>query len=335
MADLTADRKTDRYNPEDMVLPNILEIPCYQSTAFYAGLAAGVNASGYAVQAAASTTRYLGRVEADVSNASGSSGDKNVRIRPGAFYWDNSSGTPVTQAYVGHPCYFEDNHTVTITAAAHGYAGIVLGIRADGQVAVQVGYADPWATVDYTVPRFYARGSCITNHSLSAFTVATNTDGITYVKGDTVLLVGQTAAAENGPYIVGTVATTAPLTRPAWWAAAGYVPMGAVIELGGEGTLRGGMSYKSMVTTATVVIDTTTPLLYPQFVTGALTIGTGTATTGATISVTTQAYAIINDITTANKMPTATLTAGVDGTGTLALANGTGTDTINYVVVNW
>jgi hypothetical protein len=330
MADLTADRKTDRFNPEDTVLPNLLEVPCAASTTFYAGLAAGVNASGLAVQTFASTTRFLGRVEADVTCVAASS--KNVRIRPGCFYFDNDGS--VTQAYVEHPLYFYDNHTVGIVAAAHAYAGVCKGIRADGQIAVQVGIADPYATVDYTMPRYCARGSCITNHSLSAFTVGTNTDGITYVEGDVVLLVGQTSAAANGPYVVGAVATTAPLTRPAWWPAAGYVPVGAIIELGGEGTLRGGMSYKSFVITATVVIDTTTPLLYPQFLRGSATISTGTASV-ASQSITTQAYAVWVDTTTADKSPTCTVTAGADQAGNLAFAAGTGTDVINYLVCNW
>jgi hypothetical protein len=338
MADLTADRKaTDRFNPEDTVLPNLIAVPIYTLLKVYAGTMGMVASHGYATSVTAATNRIIGRVEKSVDNSAGSSGDKSVDVRPGAFYWDNSAGAACTQAYMYKPVYAEDNHTVrnSSSSGTYAYAGIMVGLRADGQVAVQMGYADPYALTDYSMPRYQVRGSCITNHSLSAFTVATNTDGITYVAGDIVLLVGQTAAAENGPYVVGTVATTAPLTRPTWWATGAYVPMGTVFECGGEGTLRGGMSYKSFVITATVVIGTTTPLLYPQFVMGKLTIGTGAATTGATISVTTQAFAVLTDITTANKMPTQTLTAGADQTGTLALANGNGTDDINYVVVNW
>ena len=339
MADLTADRKTDKFNPEDCVIPNVLEIPCYQSTAFFAGLMGGFNASGYAVTATASTTRILGRVEADVSNASGASAAKSVKIRPGAFYWDNDTSLPVRQADLGQPCYAVDNHTVSRSSSSGSYplAGLAFSIRSDGQVAVQMGLgsANPYAATDTKQSRFYARGSTITNHSLTAFTVATNTDGITYVAGDIVLLCGQTNAAQNGPYVVGTVSTTAALTRPTWWATGSYVPMGAVFELGPEGTLRGGMSYKSFVTTATVVIGTTTPLLYPQYIMGAVALSTGTATV-SNLSITSQAYVLCNDVTTLTKTAYGTLSAGADQGGSLAITGyGTGTDSINYLITNW
>ena len=342
MADLTVDRKaTDRFNTEDTVLPNLIAVPVYTLLKVYAGTMGMVASHGYATSVSAATNRIFGRVERSIDNSTGSSGDKYVDVRPGAFYWDNSVGAACTQAHMYKPVYAEDNHTIrnTSSSGTYAYAGIMVGLRADGQVAVQMGVADPYALTDYTMPRYYCRGVCTTNMSKSAFvgvTGGTAQDGITYVAGDVVLFAGQSAAADNGPWVVGTVgAGTAPLTRPTWWATGGYVPMGTVFELGGEGTTYGGMSYKCFVTTATVVIGTTTPLLYPQFVKGTLSISTGTATTGATISVTTQAFAVLTDITTANKMPTQTLTAGADGTGTLALANGNGTDVINYVVVNW
>ena len=342
MADLTTDRKaTDRYDVEDTVFPSLITVPVYTLLKCYAGTMGMVASHGYATSVTAATNRIIGRVEKDVDNSAGSSGDKSVDIRPGAFYWDNSVGAACTQAHMYKPVYAEDNHTIrnTSSSGTYAFAGIMVGLRADGQVAVMMGQADPYALTDYTMPRYYCRGVCVTNMSKTAFvgvTGGTAQDGITYVAGDVVLFVGQSTAADNGPWVVGTVGSgTAPLTRPTWWATGGYVPMGTIFELGGEGTVYGGMSYKSFVTTATVVIGTTTPLLYPQFVTGALTISSATATTGATISVSAQAFAVVSDITTANYSVTYALTAGADGTGSLALAGGHGTDVCNYVITNW
>ena len=336
MSDLTVERKaTTRANPEDSVLPLVMSFPV-GAVAVKAGLVAQINSSGYAVSATAATNRVVGRYEQSVDNIAGSAGALAVDVRPGCYYLDNDSSLPVRQQDLLKPCYLIDNHTVSRSSSSgtYPYAGIPIAIRADGQIAVELGVADPYVATDYTQTRYYARGSCIANMSLSAFTVGTNTDGITYVAGDVVLLVGQTNTADNGPYVVGAVATTAPLTRPTWWASGNYVQPGAVIELGGEGTLRGGMSYKSFVATSTVVIGTTTPLLYPQFVRGTAAISSGTASV-ATVSITAQAKGVCSDSTTANKTATMALTAGADQTGSIAFAGGNGTDNIDYLVCNW
>ena len=115
--------------------------------------------------------------------------------------------------------------------------------------------------------------------SLAAFVISQ--DGITYAAGDIVLLCKQTTAAQNGPYLVGTVSTTAPLTRPNWWAAAKVIPEGTVFEVGYGGTLYGGSSWKSSAAKAAVV-DTNDPVLYPRVVKGTATLVAGTVTLGAT-----------------------------------------------------
>ncbi len=128
------------------------------------------------------------------------------------------------------------------------------------------------------------RGVCYANMSISAFVgVAGGTaqDGITYVAGDRVLLANQTTAAENGIYMVGTVATgTAPLTRTTDWAAAAAIANGSVIEVS-EGTLFAGSTWKAMCTGA-CVIATDDPLFYPRTCRGILTLASGTKTLGAT-----------------------------------------------------
>jgi hypothetical protein len=114
------------------------------------------------------------------------------------------------------------------------------------------------ATTTAWVPEvsYGVRGVVTANvSSLSAFTVA-SADGPTYTAGQTVLLVGQSTASQNGPYIVGTVTTgTAPLTRPAWWAT-GMVVNGGSTFVASEGTSALGTLWM-LTTAAPITVDTT------------------------------------------------------------------------------
>jgi hypothetical protein len=91
--------------------------------------------------------------------------------------------------------------------------------------------------------------------SLSSFTVASS-DGPTYTAGQVVLLVAQSTASQNGPYVVGTVSSgSAPLTRPSWWATGMVINSGSTF-VSAEGTSALGTFW--MVTTAApITVDTT------------------------------------------------------------------------------
>ncbi len=141
------------------------------------------------------------------------------------------------------------------------------------------GYA-AWA--DRGLFAFKARGVTYTNHSLTAFTVATNTDGITYIAGDIVLLANQTTAADCGLYVVGTVATTAPLTRLATMPLGATGQNGCIVEVS-EGTIFKGSTWKAMATTTGgFVVGTNDPNFYPRVCKGTLTLSSGTYTLGST-----------------------------------------------------
>jgi len=113
--------------------------------------------------------------------------------------------------------------------------------------------------------------------SLAAFTVVSN-DGLTYAEGETVLLAGQTTAAQCGPYVVGVVSgTTAPLTRSEEYA--GPIDAGMVLEVS-EGTLWAGSSWKAMCVTGKVW-GTDDPLFYPMTIHRTVTLVAGTMTMGA------------------------------------------------------
>jgi hypothetical protein len=111
---------------------------------------------------------------------------------------------------------------------------------------------------------------------LTAFTVAGN-DGITNVQGDTVLLVRQATAAQNGLYTVGAVAGgTAALTRVT------AIPTGETILAGqievqiGVGTLFANSVWKN--TNASGVLGTNDLLFFPRTVIQSLTLASGTTT---------------------------------------------------------
>jgi hypothetical protein len=185
---------------------------------------------------------------------------------------------------------------------------------------------------------------------LTAYTVAANAsrnDNIANVEGDVVLLVGQTTAAQNGLYVVGTVAGgTAPLTRHGSMAAA-LTLKSATVEIA-QGAV---YSHTRWFSTASApVIGTNDPAFYPEHVaqTVALVAGTTTVTnvpllsaTKSGIMVTRQAPGgtltgtvqyVVNGAPTAGLLGTATFAvmAAVEA-GTIQNAD---TSTVKIVVTN-
>jgi hypothetical protein len=129
---------------------------------------------------------------------------------------------------------------------------------------------------------FKARGVVYNNQAdLTAFTVASD-DGMTYVAGDRVLLVGQTTAAQCGLYVVGTVAsTTAPLTRAPEMPTGFALPLGSIVEVGPGGTFYGNSTWKATATTTGgPVIGTNDPQFYPRVYKQTVNLASGTYTIG-------------------------------------------------------
>lgn len=188
--------------------------------------------------------------------------------------------------------------------------------------------------------------------SLSAFTVAGN-DGLTYAAGERVLLAGQTTAAQNGIYVVGTVAAgAAPLTRATDFAAAAAIVNGCVVEVS-EGTLWAGSSWKAMCTGAKVVA-TDDPLFYPRHVKATVTLATGVYALGATEGLflfsTTKSKVLATyntpdtiTLSVALKCAVADRTAGKSGTAAATIkavkadasTNTADVSTVDVLVTNW
>ena len=133
--------------------------------------------------------------------------------------------------------------------------------------------------------QYKARCVVTANTSLAAFAgvaggSTTNSDGVTCVAGDIVLLAAQTTATQNGPYVVGTIAAgSAPLTRPPWFQTGSTQAGGFIITLSGEGTYYKNTEWKAALAASTFVVDTTDPKFYPKWVswTSALVAGVVTA----------------------------------------------------------
>jgi hypothetical protein len=196
--------------------------------------------------------------------------------------------------------------------------------------------------------------------SLAAFAVTGNAydDGLTYVAGDRVLLAAQTTAAECGVYVVGTVATTAPLTRATDMPAAMALTNGSIVHVS-EGTVFAGSAWKSMATTAGgAVIATNDPLFYPQNYRKTVTLSSGTyligagggsellflfSTTKSSVQATRNTAGGTLTLTTHYFCPVAARIAGKAGVAaasvTASVAAGTvntaDTSTIDVMITNW
>ncbi len=114
---------------------DMVSFPVAASTTLEAGKMGAVNPSGYAVEAADSTTVsvVLGRIEATVDNSSGSDGDENAEIRRGVFKWDNDGTGSGMISLPGQVVYVKDDETVSAsTGTASVRAGHSLKVDADG-----------------------------------------------------------------------------------------------------------------------------------------------------------------------------------------------------------
>jgi hypothetical protein len=111
-------------------------------------------------------------------------------------------------------------------------------------------------------------------------------DGVTLVAGDVVVLpagiANVSAASDAGPYVVTSPGGAGKfiLDRPSWWETGAPITQGQEIEVGGEGTVFKGASFKAMCAKAQVV-DTNDAKLYPKNYRKTITLAGGTYTIGA------------------------------------------------------
>jgi hypothetical protein len=258
----------------------------------------------------------------------------------------------------GESAFAVDNQTFTLTDNGLPLIGVVWQVQDSTHAWVNVGRSAIALATSVSTTRTLrvARNVATSNvASLSAYTVAAN-DGVTNVAGDVVILTAQTTAAQNGPYVVGTVATgTAPVTRPSWWSAGSAIVNGSTIEVS-EGAVYAGSTWKAMCTGACVV-GTNDPILYPRvfkktvtLVLGAATIGAGGDGAPLFLFSTTKSLVLLarntantTTLTVDYAAPVASRIAGAAGTAAVLVhaevaagtLNNADISTLDVLIVNW
>ena len=335
------------------------QLPVAASTTIYAGTLVAVNASGYAVPASASTAlTVIGRAESTVINTSaagfGSAGALDVLIRKGAFYF-TCAGAGITS--VGKMAYvvFDNEVSLSDGSGTRPPAGKIIKYDSDasaatfGQVAVEIGMPSLSDSAPAAGMLEVSVDGVVTGNvaDLAAFTVNSNTDGLTHIEGNIVALVAQTTPAQNGLYIVGVVATgMAPLTRVVLSSGDTIAAWSVRFSVSG-GTLFAGSEWKN---SAAGTVGTNDPAFYPGRVVREAVLVAGTLaitnipilsatksfvgitrktanTTASTISYATNGAATPGAIGTASVTVFATVAAGT--------INAADVSTLEVVIVNF
>lgn len=241
---------------------------------------------------------------------SGAAGQGSARVDYGVNCYDNDSGAgAITVAMLGQPCWVKDDHTVSALESAGLPAGIVCGVgdekgAGDKQVQVLQGphgvalaTALALAQGESSSTAFTARNlvtslQAYTGSGTGTLTETSNgawaaQDGVTNVVGDIVFIQGGTtnltAAADAGPWQIqslGGASAKWVLVRPSWFQHGAVCPIGAIIDVGGEGTAWGATQWKSCAAVGSAVIDTNDLSFYV----GRITLQTTLASSAKTLS---------------------------------------------------
>lgn len=187
MAALTAGRKTPRFADSPRYYP------IAASTTIYAGSLVGLNASGYLVPMAATSTLICVGVASTRGgldrwdNSAGANGDLNVEVFEGVHRFGNSAGADaIGVTEVGKACYAVDDQTVSKTSSSgtRPIAGIVALKDADG-VHVAVGLSVS-KSLNATSSVYVQTAYSTANRTVAAPVAATLTDSTTGTASATV-----------------------------------------------------------------------------------------------------------------------------------------------------
>jgi hypothetical protein len=125
---LTEDRATAHKGVD------VVAVPLAADAVAFAGGIAAVNAAGYGVVGSDTAGLVVaGRFEESGDNTGGSAGDMAVRVRRGkAFYFKNSTASPVLQASLFSNVVIEDDETVATDTTNDIVAGVCVGLDSGG-----------------------------------------------------------------------------------------------------------------------------------------------------------------------------------------------------------
>lgn len=120
----------------------LFAVPMAAGAVIGGGLMVVLDDKGLAHEGKAQTGyRVIGLSDEAYDNSTGKDGEVCAMVRRcEAFYFDNDTANPVTQARVGQTCYLKNAYTVTATAPAEGsvVAGRVLTVSPDDGVQVLI-----------------------------------------------------------------------------------------------------------------------------------------------------------------------------------------------------
>jgi hypothetical protein len=279
--------------------------------------------------------KVIGRCERQVLNlatggtvspdgiATGAAGSINVEVHQGAFYYFANPDSTFTAADFGANVYAADDNTISKSdlGGARPYAGYVIdggGVMASPESKTKIGIMlavpNPYATNPELLSATQFKARAVVT-SLATYTgTGTNTltasvngafgtqDGVAVGAGDTVFIqagtTNLTAAVDSGPWVLtvpGTAGTKWVLTRPDWFTTGAVIPVGAIIDIGGEGTAYLGTAWKSFAAVGSAVIGTNDPTFYVRSFTQAVTLVTGFVKLGSS-----QTFPGLRSITTSD-----------------------------------
>lgn len=181
-------------------------------------------------------------------------------------------------------------------------------------------------------------------------------DGVAVAAGDVVFIEGGTTnltdPKDSGPWVITTIGTAQVkwvLQRPGWWTHGALVPLSQIVSIGGEGTLKPGVSWKSFAAPGKV-IGTDDPDMYADKVIQQVTLVAGTKTV-SNVGIRDATKVIIDcSLATANTATStvgygviAAPTAGYTGTASVVVdayaanmtKNATDVSTVNVSISNW
>lgn len=244
-----------------------ISLPIDGGTHIYEGtMVAQLTATGMLVAGStAASGKCIGVATHEQDNSSGADSALRCTVRTDeVFLFANGTSTNACSEAtpLGSAVYMFDDHTIYDNSAGDTLkmAGYFAGMEPDGKVRVFITPFDFGTAIDVgESPAFSAsgvRGASTANiANLASFTVA-GVDGLTYVAGERILLKDQSAPAENGIYVVGTVGGgTAALTRALDADGANEIVSGLLVAVS-EGTV-GANTWWFLTTNAAITIGTT------------------------------------------------------------------------------
>lgn len=158
---LTANRDVDHYVDQE-----IRSLPVAEAVHIYKGALLAADATGY-IQPLSGALPFVGIAYEEMDNSAGADGDLAVRVYTVGDFGMTLTGATV--ADIGRPVFASADDTITFTADANAYVGVVQDVPAANEVIVRI---DPGRSLVKTVVHAVedvGAGVDITSRAVRAF----------------------------------------------------------------------------------------------------------------------------------------------------------------------